>query len=265
SIDGVNTWFVAKAAREAGLKVAISGLGGDELLAGYPSFTDLPRWRRRFGGLAGVPGVGPLSRGVLQALAPEVLRQRPKAVGMLEIAGSWPGVYLLRRALFLPRELPALIGPEMAREGLERLDVFARLGASLEPDPGSDVGRVCVLESAHYMRDQLLRDADWAGMAHGVEIRTPLVDIELLRALAPSLPQLRPGNGKAALAAAPSIPLSAAITRRAKTGFSVPIAAWTGKHPSWASRREGLASRDWARWVFASAAPELAVGLASAA
>ncbi len=49
SIDGVNTWFVAKAAKAAGLKVAISGLGGDELLAGYPSFVDLPRWRRRFG------------------------------------------------------------------------------------------------------------------------------------------------------------------------------------------------------------------------
>ena len=52
SIDGVNTWFVAKAAKEAGLKVAVSGLGGDELLAGYPSFVDLPRWRRRYGPLA---------------------------------------------------------------------------------------------------------------------------------------------------------------------------------------------------------------------
>ena len=42
TIDGVNTWFVAKAAKEAGLKVAISGLGGDELFAGYPSFVDVP-------------------------------------------------------------------------------------------------------------------------------------------------------------------------------------------------------------------------------
>src|SRR5207248_9592567 len=104
SIGGVNTWFVAKAAKEAGLKVAISGLGGDELFGGYPSFSDLPRWRRRFGGLAGLPGLGQLSRGMLQALAPAVLRERPKAAGMLQFAGSWPGVYLLRRALFLPHE-----------------------------------------------------------------------------------------------------------------------------------------------------------------
>ena len=61
SIDGVNTWFVSKAAKEIGLKVAISGLGGDELLAGYPSFVDVPRWRRRFGPLALLPGVGQLS------------------------------------------------------------------------------------------------------------------------------------------------------------------------------------------------------------
>ncbi|HLJ65054.1 MAG TPA: asparagine synthase (glutamine-hydrolyzing), partial [Stellaceae bacterium] len=62
SIDGINTWFVAKAAKEAGLKVALSGLGGDELLAGYPSFVDLPRWRRRFGLWAAIPGLGALFR-----------------------------------------------------------------------------------------------------------------------------------------------------------------------------------------------------------
>jgi asparagine synthase (glutamine-hydrolysing) len=267
SIDGVNTWFVAKAAREAGLKVAISGLGGDELLAGYPSFVDLPRWRRRFGALAGIPGVGPLTRGVLQALAPAMLRERPKAAGMLEFAGSWPGVYLLRRALFLPHELPALIGPDMAREGLRRLDPFARLAASLDPDPGSDVGRVCALESGAYLRGQLLRDADWAGMAHGLEIRTPLADIALLRALAPCLPHLRPGAGKAALAAAPSTPLPADIVSRTKTGFNVPTGKWlagaAGSDP--APLTKGLASRRWARQLIAHGAAGFAPTLATAA
>ncbi|HVN00897.1 MAG TPA: asparagine synthase (glutamine-hydrolyzing) [Caulobacteraceae bacterium] len=269
SIDGVNTWFVAKAAREAGLKVAISGLGGDELLAGYPSFVDLPRWRRRFGPWAAVPGVGPVSRAMLRAFAPSVLRQTPKAAGMLEHAGSWTGAYLLRRGLFLPHELPALLGEEVAREGLARLGEAAGLAAALEPDPGSDVGRVCALESCCYLRGQLLRDADWAGMAHGVEIRTPLVDIELLRALAPFIPALRPGAGKAALASGPATPLPDVVVRRAKTGFTVPTSDWMDQSLGRGAGQpaKGLTSRRWARQVFAWAtggAPP-AEGLATAA
>ncbi len=113
------------------------------------------------------------------------------------------------------------------------------------------------------MRGQLLRDADWAGMAHGVEIRTPLADVELLRALAPFLPHLGPGVGKAALAAAPKEPLPAQVLGRAKTGFSVPTDAWMAGTAAGDGRRPqsmGLASRHWARKVFAEfgdAAPSL--------
>src|SRR5215472_638304 len=89
SIDGVNTWFVSKAAREAGLKVAISGLGGDELLGGYPSFSDVPHWRHRFGPFAVIPGLGALARRVIAAAAPSISFRRPKALGILEYSGSW--------------------------------------------------------------------------------------------------------------------------------------------------------------------------------
>jgi asparagine synthase (glutamine-hydrolysing) len=258
SIDGVNTWFIAKAAREAGRKVAISGLGGDELLAGYPSFVDLPRWRRRFGAIAAIPGLGYLSRGLIRTLAPGFARRQPKALGMFGYTNSWAGAYLLRRGLFLPHELSGFLDRELVREGMRRLKPLRRLSSSLEPDPGSDVGRVCVLESAHYMRTQLLRDADWAGMAHGLEIRVPLVDFTLLRGLAPALPALKPGAGKDALANAPSVPLPREIVARAKTGFAVPTARWmnrtmdatTSVAPS-KERTKGLESRDWSRTVFA--------------
>jgi asparagine synthase (glutamine-hydrolysing) len=256
SIDGVNTWFVAKAAREAGLKVAISGLGGDELLAGYPSFVDLPRWRRRFGALAAIPGLGRLARLILCAAAPGLVRANPKAAGVLEHAGSWPGAYLLRRGLYLPAELPALMDPDLAREGLRRLEPLRRIAGSMSPDPKSDVGRVCALESANYMRGQLLRDADWAGMAHSLEIRTPLVDVDLLRALAPLIPSLAPGLGKAALASAPSTPLPAEVTGRAKTGFGVPTGDWMAaaadQGAGRAKVRKGAASRGWSQVVLAS-------------
>ena len=267
SIDGVNTWFVAKAAKEAGLKVSLSGLGGDELLAGYPSFLDLPRWRRRFGPFAAVPGLGQVARPLIRALAPGLAREVPKALGLLEYGRSWAGTYLLRRGLFLPYELKKIMDPDVAREGLRRLKPLRRLVANLSPDPGSDVGRICILESAHYMRNQLLRDADWAGMAHGVEIRVPLVDVGLLERLAPALPGLAPGAGKAALAKAPSVPLPAEIIRRAKTGFGVPTGAWTKRAAeaivagrNQPSENKGLVSRDWAKAVldaFAGANPAL--------
>ncbi|HEX3944644.1 MAG TPA: asparagine synthase (glutamine-hydrolyzing), partial [Rhizomicrobium sp.] len=89
SIDGVNTWFVAKAAKQAGLKVALSGLGGDELLAGYPSFAEVPRWRRRYGPFAMVPGLGRLARAFICRSAPGLARSRPKVLGLLQYADSW--------------------------------------------------------------------------------------------------------------------------------------------------------------------------------
>jgi asparagine synthase (glutamine-hydrolysing) len=256
SIDGVNAWFVSKAAKEAGLKVAISGLGGDELLGGYPSFLDLPRWRRQFGLLAAVPGLGLLARKLIGTAAPGFSRARPKVLGVLEHSATWPGTYLLRRALFLPSELPEVMDAEVAREGLRRLKPLRYLAASLMPDPSSDIARVCVLESAHYMRNQLLRDADWAGMAHSLEIRVPLVDFTLLGALAPAITTFTHGAGKAALAAVPTVPLPNVIVTRAKSGFGVPTSAWMNAASGEASgpigcvrEAKGLVSRRWSRVV----------------
>ncbi|ESW60346.1 MAG: asparagine synthase, partial [Rhodobacter sp. CACIA14H1] len=254
SIDGVNTWFVAKAAREAGLKVALSGIGGDELLAGYPSFLNMPAWRRRYGPLASVPGLGRLALVLMGALVPGVLRRSPKAAGMLLHAGSLEGTYLLRRGLFLPHELPAFIDPDLVAEGLRELRPLERLRATLTPDPGSETARVGVLESCHYMRDQLLRDADWAGMAHSVEIRTPLADSALLALVAPLTSALEPGEGKAALASAPFKPLPPAVATRAKTGFDTPLGAWmeTLLKEQQAVENRGGVSRRWAKHLLAA-------------
>jgi len=257
SIDGVNTWYVAKAAKEAGLKVALSGLGGDELLGGYPSFVTLPRWRRRFGVLASIPGLGHLARSITRSVLPNFARAHPKALGLLEYANKWPGLYLLQRGLFLPKELSEFMDRDLVREGMRRLKPFDHLAASIAPDPGSDIARVCVLESSNYMRHQLLRDADWAGMAHGIEIRVPLVDVPLLKSVAPFFVSLTPGTGKAALAHAPSRPLPDAVVARAKTGFAVPTGAWMSKaaHSPAAGteqRPKGLISRDWSRLVLSA-------------
>ncbi len=265
SIDGVNTWFVAKAAREQGLKVAVSGLGGDELFGGYPSFRDIPRWVRWLKGPARLPGAGQAFRLACEALsrlcgkgpgdlgggpghrALPFCRISPKAAGLLQYGGTYPGAYLLRRGLFLPWELPAILGAERAREGLAGLDPLGLIEAAMTPDPRTPFGRVASLEASLYMRNQLLRDADWAGMAHSLEIRVPLVDAVLLRQLAPL--QLARPAAKAALAAAPRRPLPAEIRDRPKTGFGVPYGAWVMRvEPLDGWRRLPLLRRSGCHW-----------------
>jgi asparagine synthase (glutamine-hydrolysing) len=224
----------------------LSGLGGDELLAGYPSFRDIPRWAALMGPPSLVPGLGSGLRRLGATIG--LARHAPKALGMLEFGGTYAGAYLLRRGLFLPFELPGVLGPELVREGMRRLKPLTRIHRSLTPDPGSPVARVCALESANYLRNQLLRDADWAGMASSVEIRCPLVDHELLRALAPSMSHFSADRGKRALAAAPSTPLPPRHIERAKTGFSVPTDRWVAKAahaPAGRPISKGLASRAW--------------------
>lgn len=261
SVDGVNTWFVAKAAKEAGLKVALSGIGGDEMLAGYSTFHDIPRWRNRYGALASVPFLGSSIRPIAAATQAGFVRRHPKALGMLEYASSWEGAYLLRRGVFLPHELSAVVGKEIAREGMRRLRPLNRIAAALQPDPRNSVSRVCVLESVHYLKNQLLRDADWAGMAHSIEIRVPLVDWLLTQRLAPAIASLTPGLGKAALAMAPTRVLPTSIADRAKTGFSVPIEAWTSSlsaRGAAANPSKGLGARDRCRSLMREFLPGLA-------
>lgn len=243
SIDGFNSWFVSKACRELGLKVALSGLGGDELLCGYSTFNTIPQTHHRFGVLANIPGLGGMSRALLSRLMPGLVARNPKLAGLLEHAGSWAGTYLLRRAVLLPFEVERTMDPDFARAGLEELNITRIIGQALEPDPGNDAGRVSALESTLYMRNQLLRDSDWAGMAHSLEIRVPLVDFSLLRGMARFQPQFVNGAGKAVLARAPSNPLPDQIVNQPKTGFTIPVARWiTGDAALQGSRIAGRRS-----------------------
>jgi asparagine synthase (glutamine-hydrolysing) len=240
--DGVNMYFVAKVAAAAGMKTALSGLGGDELFGGYPSFHDIPRMVRTLALTAGCPGLGRMFRRVA---APWLKRGiSPKYAGLLEYGGSYPGAYLLRRGLFMPWELPEVMDPDMARAGWEELQPLVRLNETIPHTP-EDFLKVSALEMVWYMRNQLLRVADWAGMAHAVEIRVPLVDIVLLRKIAPLL-AAPPRPGKLDMAGTLKTPLPDEVLQRTKSGFLVPVRRWLA---SASSPSVGNRDHDWRAWA----------------
>jgi asparagine synthase (glutamine-hydrolysing) len=244
TIDGVNSYFVSKAAVESGLKVAISGLGGDELFGGYPSFRDIPRMAKLLSPFNSVPG---LSRMFRWASAPVLKRlTAPKYAGLLEYGGTYSGAYLLRRGLFMPWELPELLGDRITRDGWNELHPLMRLEQTAR-GAISDRVKVSALEMSWYMRNQLLRDADWAGMAHSLEIRVPLVDIELTRRIAPLLTGTFPH--KRDMARTPRVSLPTEILDRRKTGFGVPVREWLMQSGGRQLGERGL--RGWARQVMA--------------
>ena len=232
SIDGLNTWLVSRAAARLGLKVALSGLGGDEFFGGYPSFTQVPQIRRLARPFASIPGLGK----IVQKMSAPIFRRftSEKYAGVLEYGATWQGAYLLRRALRMPWEYQQLA--EAKRHLMDH-------GQAYSDNPYAIVSH---LESTRYMRNQLLRDTDWAGMAHSIELRVPLVDVELTRYIAR---QRIAGKiyGKRDLAAAAMPALPRDLVDRAKTGFTVPVRDWVMERNL---KSQGRGLQDWSEIVF---------------
>jgi asparagine synthase (glutamine-hydrolysing) len=223
--DGLNSYFISQAARQAGLKVALSGLGGDELFGGYSSFLDVPRAVRLRRGLLWASCFGSafsraarLAGGRRGLKAAELFRRGPSLVSM----------YLLRREQFLP-DVRRLLHPlpdgsdpicGLPRSFVEGLETGIH---------GNDlINRISWLELSTYMRDTLLRDTDVFSMAHGLEIRVPYLDHKLVEEIFPlpgvwKRPDLRP---KPLLVDTIGVRLPRRAYSTSKRGFDFPLDAW---------------------------------------
>ncbi|HVM94258.1 MAG TPA: asparagine synthase (glutamine-hydrolyzing) [Terriglobales bacterium] len=230
TIDGINTFIISEQARRVGVKVALTGLGADEMFAGYSSFRDVPRLERLTAGFSRLPSAvrRPVAAS-LEAMSGRSDRSRKISQFANRLAtkpANPPHPYFLTRNLFAALERGALYAGDHEQAERELAD---SLQTSIDASSGLDpVNRVSYLELHWYMRNTLLRDSDFMSMAHGLELRVPFLDRGLVESClrVPGKEKLKSGIPKPLLLKNLGVELPNEIVHRPKRGFTLPFEHW---------------------------------------
>jgi len=246
SVDGLNTYFVSRATKEAGLTVALSGLGGDEVFAGYDGFHKAllaERWGLRANRM-------PFA---IRRAASFALRAMPfggeKIRKADELLGSSLHPYFSSRRLFNSSQCASLLAGDLVQtEAGWQPGRFRRIETeTLSYDP---INRASAFELQTYMLSTLLRDTDQMSMAHALEVRVPFLDHRLVEYVArmPGRTKVIAGQQKPLLTLALGNDIPGQCIHRPKQGFELPISIWlqTGMREeceaSFMTPRQGAAS-----------------------
>ncbi len=225
SADGANTWVVSKVTREAGIKMALSGLGGDEVFAGYPVFTrTLELWRRRW--VTQFPSTLRRWGGAMaRAARPSITSSKMAEMLRLD-AFTVDETYPVARRTFSDQDLVALL----ARDTLPRDSVRRIMKGIIREDRAYELpmlSQVSLGELATYLQNVLLRDTDQMSMAHALEVRVPFLDHHLVEfVLGVEDVHKYPHTPKALLTDALGDLLPREVTHRPKMGFTLPWETW---------------------------------------